>query len=63
MNLDFRSDHALAGARAFQQSHYDARTPAQRSYTSPSRDDLEPARSVTAPAPSFSPGTQSRHAA
>ncbi len=62
MNLDFRSDHALAGARAFQQSHYDARTPAQRSYTSPSRDDLEPGKSVTAPAP-ISPGTQSRHAA
>jgi hypothetical protein len=62
MNLDFRSDHALAGARAYQQSHYDARTPVQRSYTPPSRNDLEPAKSVTAPAPS-SPETQSRHAA
>jgi hypothetical protein len=57
MNLDFRSEQALAGARAFQRAQY-----AQRSYAHPSADDLGPAKPPTAQTPG-SPVTRRKYAA
>ena len=50
MNLDFRSEQALAGARAFRRAQDRAHTPGQRRYAQPPADAARSNELLTAPA-------------